>query len=90
MGRTPLEAMSYGIPVVASVEHGGLREVIDSELCGLLFESHDVDAMAAKILDLWSDKKYAAVIGEAGKIRIEKLGNPSGYARGVMDALAGN
>jgi glycosyltransferase involved in cell wall biosynthesis len=89
MGRTPLEAMSYGIPVVASVEHGGLREVIDSTQCGFLFESHDVEAMAAKILELWSDKKYAAVIGAAGKNRIEELGNSAAYAQGIMSALEG-
>jgi len=87
MGRTPLEAMSYGIPVVASVEHGGLREVIDSPQCGFLFDSHDVEAMAAKIVQLGSDKKYAAEIGAAGKKRIEELSSPSAYAGGMMDAL---
>ncbi len=33
LGLTPVEAMSYGVPVVASVEHGGLGEILDNR-CG--------------------------------------------------------
>lgn len=48
---TPLEAMSYGIPVVASVLHGGLGEAMSGAPLGRLFDRHDVDAMCEAVLD---------------------------------------
>ena len=52
MGRTPLEAMSHGVPVVASVVHCGLPEVIDSDEVGFLIRDHDISALAVKVAEL--------------------------------------
>lgn len=43
---TPQEAMSWGVPVVASNLHGGLDEVISSSKYGFLFKSHDIKGLA--------------------------------------------
>lgn len=56
LGNTPLEAMSYGVPVVASVENGGLNEFISDERYGYLFKHHDIEGMAEAIRDCLSNK----------------------------------
>lgn len=48
---TPLEAMSYGIPVAASVLNGGLGEVMEGAPLGRLYDRHDVGGLAATVLE---------------------------------------
>jgi glycosyltransferase involved in cell wall biosynthesis len=80
MGRTPLEAMAQGIPVVASVAHGGLKEVIACEKHGYLFDHHDIALMADKVLALLRDDDLAARQGRQGRERIEEIGNVRTHA----------
>lgn len=47
---TPLEAMAYGVPVVASAVNSGLKEVINNNQSGLLLKDHDIEQMASYIL----------------------------------------
>lgn len=49
LGRTPVEAMSYGKKVIASVIKGGAKEMFPQE-GGLLLGQHDVERMAKKII----------------------------------------
>jgi glycosyltransferase involved in cell wall biosynthesis len=49
LGRTPLEAISLGVPVVASVANGGLSEILDREEYGFVTSTHDVDWLAEKV-----------------------------------------
>jgi glycosyltransferase involved in cell wall biosynthesis len=48
-GRTPLEAMAVGLPVVASVRYGGTRELIEHGRNGILLDEHDADALAEHV-----------------------------------------
>jgi len=50
---SPLEAMSYGIPVVASVVNSGLKEVIESNKYGILIEEHNISFLAEKIEEIF-------------------------------------
>ena len=43
---TPQEAMSWGVPIVASNLHGGLDEVINNAKYGFLFKNHDINSLA--------------------------------------------
>jgi glycosyltransferase involved in cell wall biosynthesis len=52
----PLEAMAQGRLLVAS-DVGGHRELIRDQETGVLFKAGDVDALAAKVLDLLSDRR---------------------------------
>lgn len=74
---TPQEAMSYGIPVVASAEHGGLAEVIDSPECGHVINRHDTSALAQEIIALLDSREKRNVLGRAGRERIFRLGDPA-------------
>jgi len=51
----PLEAMAQGRLIVAS-DVGGHRELIRDLETGMLFKAGDVDALAAKVLDLLGDR----------------------------------
>lgn len=48
---TPIEAMSYGLPVVASSLYGGLNEAISERSHGILLKHHDTDALASAVID---------------------------------------
>ncbi|MBN1490238.1 MAG: glycosyltransferase [Phycisphaerae bacterium] len=51
-GRTPMEAMAVGVPVVASVVYGGTDEIIEHGHNGILLPEHDIDALSGHLLDL--------------------------------------
>jgi len=63
-GFAPLEANACGLPVIAVAE-GGMRETIIDGVNGLLVEP-DIEAAAAAIDRLRSEKEYARELGENG------------------------
>ncbi len=64
-GLSILEAMALSRPVVAS-RVGGIPEVIEDGVSGLLVPAHDADALARAIVRLLKDHPYADTIGRAG------------------------
>lgn len=68
VGRTPLEAMAYGIPVVASVIYGGgLGETLRHQENGFLLNEHNIDALTYYCDVLLSDQMFSNCIGQAGR-----------------------
>jgi glycosyltransferase involved in cell wall biosynthesis len=90
MGLTPLEAMSYGVPVVCSVLHGGLSEVINSDKSGHLFSTHDIKAMASSVLHLLKFPEEARVLGLAGRDRVEEVSTVEPIVKWHEEMLSGN
>jgi glycosyltransferase involved in cell wall biosynthesis len=88
MGRTPLEAMSYGVPVVASMLHGGLKEALNSEQYGFLTDTHDVPLLAGKVIRFLLDENLAKETGARARARIEEIGSPRLHAVRVLKLLA--
>ncbi|MDP1836822.1 MAG: N-acetyl-alpha-D-glucosaminyl L-malate synthase BshA [Chlamydiales bacterium] len=67
-GLVALEAMAYGVPVIAS-QVGGLPEVVQDGKTGFLVPMGDVDAMAEKAMQILSQPELAKSMGEQGKTR---------------------
>jgi glycosyltransferase involved in cell wall biosynthesis len=64
-GLSVLEAMALSRPVVAS-NVGGIPEMIEDGVTGLLVPPHDAGALAAAIIRLLTDHPYADMLGRAG------------------------
>jgi glycogen(starch) synthase len=66
----PLEAMAQGRLLVAS-DVGGHRELIRDQETGVLFKAGDVDALAAKVLELLSDRRRWSQLRAAARNFVE-------------------
>ena len=65
LGLTILEAMALSRPIVAS-NVGGIPEMVEDGVTGLLVPPHDADALAAAIIRLLRDHPLADMLGRAG------------------------
>jgi glycosyltransferase involved in cell wall biosynthesis len=71
LGRSAVEAMGVGRPVIAS-RIGGLPFTVIDELTGLLFEPGNVCDLAEKIETLLDDAELRHRLGRAGRRRFEE------------------
>jgi glycosyltransferase involved in cell wall biosynthesis len=71
LGRTAVEAMAAGRPVVAS-RIGGLPVTVADGVTGLLCEPGDAADLAAKIETLLDDRELRERMGQAGRRRFEE------------------
>lgn len=76
-GLSALEAMAAGVPVVAS-KAGGIPEVVEDGVAGMLCEVGDVEALAAACLHLISDpqrlERYSIqALHSANRFHIERV-----------------
>lgn len=60
------EAMSHGLPVVAS-RIGGLPEFVEEGTTGYLFEPGNAGELTDRIRSLWADPEHGQRLGEAGR-----------------------
>jgi glycosyltransferase involved in cell wall biosynthesis len=88
LGRSPLEALAAGVPVVASVLNGGLSEFLDRENYGPIYQDHDVDRLTEATLSILGDATAATSLVKAGRRRLEQIASPAGYADKVCGILA--
>lgn len=70
LAMTPIEAMSYGVPVVASVKNGGLGEIISEDKFGILLTKHDETLLAERVLEILDNPETAKQKGIMGRQRI--------------------
>ena len=65
-GLVVIEAMEFGIPVIAT-NHGGPVEIIDEGIDGYLVDYKKADQMAGRIIELVSDEKKRKEMGKKGQ-----------------------
>ena len=70
-GLAALEAMSCGLPVVAS-NVGGLHEVVQDGETGFLFDPHDVAGMSDVIVRLFGDEEWRRAVGLKARERAKR------------------
>ena len=68
-GLASIEAMSHGLPVIAS-RIGGLREIIDDGVTGFLFDPGNCDDLANKIKILWENPQLCRKMGQAAREKV--------------------
>lgn len=72
-GMAALEAMASEVPVIAT-RTGGLPEVVEDGEAGYLFPVGDVESMAARSIEILSDRNLRRRLGEnARRIAIERF-----------------
>lgn len=88
-----LEAMSCGLPVVTT-DCGGMREVVDDGVHGLVVPVRDPAAIASALERLARDRDLRHTMGQAGRRRVEaELGldrHVEAFHRLLKRAVAGN
>jgi glycosyltransferase involved in cell wall biosynthesis len=71
-GRVVVEAMACGKPVVAT-RVGGIVEIVEDGVTGILVPPRDPGAMARAIMELLGNSGKAGGMGAAGRGRAEKM-----------------
>jgi len=74
------EAMSHGLPVIAS-RIGGIPELVDDGVTGLLFEPGNANDLAAKIRMLWKRPELCNRMGRAGREKAIRRYSQQAYYR---------
>lgn len=83
-GLVAAEAMSHGIPVVAS-RFGALMSTVKDGVSGLLFEMNNADDLAEKITTIWNDPELAKNLGEGGRREVKERFDPSLQFQQLLD-----
>jgi sugar transferase (PEP-CTERM/EpsH1 system associated) len=71
ISNTILEAMASSLPVLAT-HVGGNAELVVAGVTGRLVPAGDVEALASGLLDMAGNRAAAAVMGRAGRERVEQ------------------
>jgi len=81
-GLVITEAMSYGVPVIAS-SLGAPKEIISDGKNGFIVEPRSTARMAELILNLLTDRELRENIGRSGKEHVEKNYDLETYGRSI-------
>jgi L-malate glycosyltransferase len=71
LGTSLLDAMAFGVPVVATAA-GGIPEAVTDGVTGRLVPPRDPDALAAALVEVLADPARRAAWGRAGRQRFEE------------------
>lgn len=74
-GNVSLEAMAFGKPVIAT-DVGGIPEVVEDGVTGILIPPKDSGKLAEVIIYLLKNPEIAKKMGEAGRKRVQKYFTP--------------
>jgi len=77
------EAMSHGLPVIAS-RIGGLPEMVEDGVTGLLFEPGNAEDLALKMNLLWENPGLCRRMGETGREKAAREYNEEVYYKRLI------
>jgi len=83
-GIVGAEAMSHGVPVVAS-RIGALANLVEDGVDGLLFDPGDSRDLADKVTRLWNDPELCRRLGQAARTKAEHEWNPRRHFERHLD-----
>ena len=75
--------MLWGKPVVCS-RIGGLPEIVDDGVTGLLFEPKNVTDLASKLRQVWESPYLCHKMGQAGREKVLRDYSPDQYYQRLM------
>lgn len=75
LGRSPVEALCYGVPLVSSVTNGGLNEFIRHGVDGFLINQHAPEQLAQEILRIYNNPEQARQMALVGKKHVLEVGS---------------
>jgi len=81
-----LEAMSLGLPVIAS-DQGALPEIIDHGITGEILKSNSPSELAAVMKKFIDDKNYRLELGANGKEKFLKKYTQEKFEKNLINAL---
>jgi glycosyltransferase involved in cell wall biosynthesis len=84
LGVAVMEAMSMGLPVVAT-RVGGIPEIVADNVTGLLVPSQDPEALAKAISDLCRDAETRKKMGMKGKELVAQKFRVSDFVKQTFD-----
>ncbi len=84
---TPQEAVAMGIPLVASVANGGLREIFDATLAHRILKTHDLDALADQLIEIGRNPQLASERAESSRQHFLEISNPAKIAAEHMKLM---
>lgn len=79
-----LEAMAAGLPIAATAV-GGIPEILEEGLTGLMVPPRNPDAMADAILRILTDPEMRLRLGAAARLRAESNFTPEVYKRSLVE-----
>ena len=82
-GKVGAEAMSHGIPVIAS-RIGALSCLVEDGVDGLLFEPGNPRDLAKKVTRLWDDRELCRRLGRAARQKAISLWSPERYLESLV------
>jgi glycosyltransferase involved in cell wall biosynthesis len=85
LGRVLAEAMAVGRPVVAA-RCGGIPEVVEDGVTGLLVEPGDLSGFASGVIRLLEDPPLRERLGRSGRRHVEARFGMETHVRAVLDA----
>ena len=84
-GLVVVEAMSHGLPVIAS-RIGGLPELVEDGVTGLLFEPGNSEELSSKMKHLWDNPDLCKKMGQAGREKAIREYNKNIYYKRLIAA----
>ncbi|HVW60929.1 MAG TPA: glycosyltransferase family 4 protein [Puia sp.] len=81
-----LEAMKFGLPVISTYE-GGIPDIIDDSVTGLLIPKRDIKALAAKLLFLLEHPEERQRLGNAARKKFLEKFTLSDFERNMHEVF---